>query len=41
MWASNRMSLRESQLPGMRSYTSDEATPRAREDAATAQGTEY
>jgi hypothetical protein len=41
MFPSNRMSLRESQLPGMQSYTSDEATPRAREDAALAQGTEY
>jgi hypothetical protein len=41
MWASTRMPLRESQLPGMRSYTSDEATSRAREDAAPAQGTEY
>ena len=41
MGALNRMSLRESQAPDMRSYTNDEATPPARGDAAPAQETEY
>src|SRR6266581_2915958 len=32
------MSLREPQAPGMRSYTSDEATPRAREEPDSDRG---